>query len=100
VPSILETDEWIKSARALGDAERVEEALAPIFDGLFLNPEGFPQAPGRPPEYRIAKTDPSQSETGREIPAVSVWLRIERGFNRVCLLYVEIIPDDDDDGDV
>lgn len=72
---LIDEPSYEASVEALGGARAVDEALAPIIDGLCRAPEGFDLIPGHG-QLRLAKTRRITRRTGHHIPAVGLWFYI------------------------
>lgn len=90
---MVEEADYERAVAQLGGAQFVDEALAPIMNGIESNPLGFPEVPGMP-GIHLART--TIAVRGLElIPALRLWFRVNEAARMVYLLYVEWAPPED-----
>ena len=83
---ISESDTYALCVSQIGGALFIDRALAPILNGLSLNPMGFPEVPST--TIRIAKTRVAMKE-GEIIPALTLRFRVTPPHS-VELLHLEV----------
>lgn len=62
--SIVWSSEFTEQVNTAGGARIVDEALAPIIDGLMRNPYGFPKVENDWVSFRYARTDAIPGKLG------------------------------------
>lgn len=89
------------SVMGCGGFELIDEVLETLEVGLHSNPEGFTPIPGFLGLY-IAKTKFTVI-SGKVVPALTLWFRVDRPERLVTKLYVQATEPDDmlcwEDGD-
>lgn len=88
---LLETDAFRKKAEELGNYRRLDEALTAVTWAFNNNPHVYDIVEGME-DVRLLKTD-----SVGEFPALRIWFRINEEEERLELLYLEKIPDDNGD---
>lgn len=86
--SIIWSDGFSRQVEKAGGARIVDEALAPILDGLMRNPYGFQKFENDFVSFRYAKTEAIPMKLG----ALTVIFTIDEEKNVVLQWYEEDIP--------
>ena len=86
--ALVEADGFRKSVEALGSYRRLDDATTGLYESLCSSPEVYPVVEGMK-DVRLCKTDDAGN-----VPGMRWWFRIDAAGERIELLWVEKIEDD------
>lgn len=87
---LIESAVYTAALKALGDPERLDDALSGAYWALATNPEVYEVVKGLR-DIRILKTDPLGG-----VPALRIWFRIDEGGHHVHLEMIEAVEQADE----